>query len=127
MWFDSVCHSWIIKALQLGKVPEKLLNSILRLIELWTTKVNLLAEGTNTGVVQGDCLSLILFILSVNPLSFMLSLLPGYNIGKPNSKVNISYLFFVDDLKTFAENKKVTLHLDLITRITNDYINYKWH
>ena len=129
--FDSVPHSWIMKALQLAKVPEKVLNAILRLMELWTTKVNLFAEGTNietesinylTGVLQSDCLSLMLFILSVNPLSFMLSLLPGYNIGKPNSsRVNISHLFFVDDLKTFAKNKnEATLHLDLITRFTND-------
>ena len=43
-------------------------------MELWTNKVKLFAEGTNietesinylTGVLQGDCLSLMLFILSV--------------------------------------------------------------
>ena len=60
--FDSVPHSWIIKALHLAKVPEKVLNAILRLIELWATNVNLFAEGTNietesinylTGVLQG--------------------------------------------------------------------------
>ena len=129
--FDCVPHSWIIKALQLAKVPEKFLNAILRLMELWTTKVNLFAQGTNietqsinylTGVLQGDCLSLMLFILSVNALSFMLSLLPCNNIGKRNSsRVNISHLFFVDDLKTFVKNKnEATLHLDLITRFTND-------
>ena len=57
----------------------------------------------------------------------MLSLLPGYNIGKRNSsKVNMTHLFFVDDLKTFAKNKnEATLHLDLITRFTND-INMKF-
>ena len=133
--FDSVPHRCIIKALHLANVPVKVLNAILRLMELWATKVNLFAEGTNietesinylTGVLQGDCLSLMLFILSVNPLSFMLSLLPGYNIGKRNSsKVNMTHLFFVDDLKTFAKNKnEATLHLDLITRFTND-INMK--
>ena len=57
----------------------------------------------------------------------MLSLLPGYKIGKRNSsKVNMTHLFFVDDLKTFAKNKnEATLHLDLITRFTND-INMKF-
>ena len=64
-------------------------------MKLWATKVNLFAEGTNiqtesinylTGVQQGDCLSLMLFILSVNPLSSMLSLLPGYNIGTPKQQ-----------------------------------------
>ena len=52
----------------------------------------------------------------------MLSLLLGYNIENPHSsKVNISHLFFVDVLKTIAKNKnEPTLHLDLITRFTND-------
>ena len=87
MWFDygkvfhSVPHNWIIKALQIAKVPEKVLNAILCLMELRGTKVNVFAEVKNTetestnyltGVLQGDCLSLMLFILSVNPLSFML-------------------------------------------------------
>ena len=45
--FDSVPHSWIIKALHLAKVRENVLNAILRLMELWATKVNLFAEGTN--------------------------------------------------------------------------------
>ena len=60
--FDSVPHSQIIKTLHLAKVPEKLLNTILLLMELWATEVNLFAEGTNietesinylTGVLQG--------------------------------------------------------------------------
>ena len=64
-------------------------------MKLWAAKVNLFAEGTNiqtesinylTGVLQGDCLSLMLFILPVNTLSSMLSLLPGYNIGKPKQQ-----------------------------------------
>ena len=89
--FDSVPHSWIIKALHLAKVPEKVLNAILRLMELWATKVNLFTEATNIqiesinyliGVLQVDCLSFMLFKLSINTLSFMLSLLPDYNIGK---------------------------------------------
>ena len=57
----------------------------------------------------------------------MLSLLPGYNIRKPkSSKVNISHLFFADNLKTFAKNKnETTLHLVPITRSAND-INMKF-
>ena len=75
-----------------------------------------------TGVLQGDCLSLMLFLLSVSPLSFLLSLLPGYNIAKTdNSKQILTHLLFVDDLKTFAKDKKeVTLQLDLITQFTKD-------
>lgn len=65
-----------------------------------------------------------LFILPVNLLLFILSLLPGYKTPKPNSsKVNISHLVFVDDLNIFAKNKnEVALNLDLITRFTNDIL-----
>ena len=83
-------------------------------MHLWSTKVHLLTNQNNletdeihyhTGVLQGDCFSLVLFILSVNPLSFLLNTLNGYRIGKPDSKrTNISHLFFVDDLKTYAQN-----------------------
>ena len=45
--FDSVPHSQIIKTLHLAKVPGKVLNTILRLMELWATEINLFAEGTN--------------------------------------------------------------------------------
>ena len=63
-----------------------------------------------------------LFILSVNPLSFLLSLLLGCNIAKTNNKKQkLTHLFFVDDLKTFARNEKeATLQLDLITQFTKD-------
>ena len=95
------------------------------------TKVDLLTNNTSievntinyiTGVLQGDYLSLMLFILSVNPLSFLLSLLPSYNITKTNNnKHNLTHLLFVDDLKTFAKNyKEATLQLNLITQFTKD-------
>ena len=61
------------------------------------------------------------FISSFISLYF-LSLLPDSNIRKQNnSKANISHLFLVDDLKTFAKNKnEATIHLDLIIRRTNN-------
>ena len=67
-------------------------------------------------------ITFILFILSVNPLSFLLSLLTGSNIAKTNNIIQkLTHLFFVDDLKTFARNKKeAALQLDLITQFTKD-------
>ena len=124
--FDSVPHPWIIKAFELAKIPNKILIAIRNIMDLWATKVNLFANRTSietdtinyiTGVLQGDCLSLMLFILSVSPLSFLLSFLPGYNIAKTsNKKQKLTHLFFVDDLKIFARSKReATLQLDLIT------------
>ena len=129
MWYDyrkafnSVPHPWIIKALELAKVPNKILIAIWNIMYLWTTKVNLFANNTSTEtntinyitrVLRGDCLSLMLFTLSVNPLSFLLSLLPGYTIAKTNiNKQKLTHLFFADDLKTFARNKKEATLLNL--------------
>ena len=77
MWFDykkvfgSVPHDWIIKALHLAKVPSKIINAISKLMKVWATKIILRAENETietriknylTGVLQGDCLSLLLFI-----------------------------------------------------------------
>ena len=114
--FDSVPHLWIIKAFELAKVSNKILIAIRNIMDLWATKVNLFTNNTSietntinyiTSVLQVECLSLMLFLLSVNPLSFLLNLLPGYNIAKTNiNKQRLTHLFFVDDLKTFARNKK---------------------
>ena len=67
------------------------------------------------GIFQGDSLSVLLFILSVNPLSFLLNKLKGYTIGKSgNRDTEISHLFFVDNLKLYASNMTlVKLQLDL--------------
>ena len=42
--FDSVPHDWIIKALQLAKVPSKIINVISKLMKVWATKIILRAE-----------------------------------------------------------------------------------
>ena len=58
-----------------------------------------------TGVLQEDCIALLLFILCVNPLSHLLEECDGYLIGPPgNRTTKITHLLFVDDLKTYANN-----------------------
>ena len=129
--FDSVPHNWILKALELAKVPPNLISAINRLTKVWSTKVSLHGSKETittdniryqTGPLQGDCLSLMLFILSVNPLSYLLQKLPGYSVGPPDGRVNvISHLFFVDDLKTYAKDiDEAKIQADMITQFTND-------
>ena len=77
------------------------------------------------GILQGDCLSLLLFKLSLNPLSFLLNKIPdGYKIGESNARnKTISHLIFVDDLKTYAKNQQEALkQLDVITTFSNDIV-----
>ena len=63
-----------------------------------------------------------LFILCVNPLSYLLDKLQGYCFGKNgNRNQNISHLLFVDILKLFATNmNQMTLILDQVTQFSND-------
>jgi hypothetical protein len=96
-------------------------------MKLWSTKLYLDDIETDTikyltGFMQGDCLSLIMFILCVNPLSFLLKKLPGYKAGKPGERgTKITHLFFVDDLKTYAQDLMgAKSQLDLITTFTKD-------
>ena len=76
--------------LKLAKVPPLVISAIETLIEKWSTNLHLTChEGdiqSNTihylrCIFQGDSLSVLLFILSVNPLSFLLKKLKGYQIG----------------------------------------------
>ena len=97
----------------------------------WSTNVNIQYGVTSIesqpiqylrGIFQGDSLSVLLFILSVNPLSYLLNKVQGYRIGENgNRNQNISHLFFVDNLKLFATNmNQMKLLLDQVTQFSND-------
>ena len=85
--FDSIPHSWLIRSLELAKVPQKTIEAIKQLMLKWRTKVYLYGKHASMetdfisylrGLLQGDTLSLILFVLLVNPLSFLLEKHEGY-------------------------------------------------
>ena len=130
--FDSIPHRYLFEALKLAKVPIMLQNAIFSLTEKWATNIYLRTNEKVsvtdtirylTGVLQGDCLSLLLFILCLNPLSFLLDkTCNGYLAGTTgNRTTKINHLLFVDDLKTYAPNKETALkQLQLITTFTND-------
>ena len=61
--FYFVTHQWLIKSLHLGKLPEDLIRAIENLTSQWCTVLHLKGE---------DSLSVLLFILSVDPLLFLL-------------------------------------------------------
>jgi hypothetical protein len=129
--FDSVSHTWLLESLKLAKVPPTLLSAIASLMKNWATRLSL--PSTNAclqtdiieykkGILQGDSLSVLLFILAVNPLSHLLRSRKGYTLGKPKERTkDITHLFFVDDLKLFAPNiNSMKCMLDLITTFSRD-------
>ena len=128
--FDSVPHEWLLYTLKLAKVPEKLIFAIRELTKVWKTKLQLngthesiMTETINflKGIFQDDSLSVILFILSVNPLSHLLKQLKGY-AARNERNINITHNFFVDDLKLYAgtTNNLIKL-LDIVVTFSKRY------
>ena len=112
--FDSVPNTWIIECLKLARVHLVLVSAIETLTKNWSTKLQLQSENELIeseyikylrGIFQGDSLRLLLFILTVNPMSFLLNTTEGYTLGKPGDRdLNITHLLFVDDLKLFLSS-----------------------
>ena len=74
------------------------------------------------GVFQGDYLSVMLFILSLNPLSSFLNETDGYKmaINTIHEKI-LTHLFFVDGLKLYAATlQQSKLQLDIVTTFSRD-------
>ena len=79
--FDTVPHDWLIKSLQLAKVPDDIIIAIEALTRTCTMKAKLQTSNSTIetknvdyrrGILQGDGLNVILFALSVNPASFLM-------------------------------------------------------
>ena len=77
----------------------------------WRTKLYLYGDKAtmetleieyHKGVLQGDMLSLILFVLSVNLLSYILHKKELYKLTTGTKRCNLSNLLFVDNLKLYA-------------------------
>ena len=67
------------------------------------------------GIFQGDSISIMLFVLCLNPLSFLLDKCKGYSFGR-DRKLQHTHNFFVDDLELYSQNLNCTKkQLDIIT------------
>ena len=68
------------------------------------------------GVFQGDYLSVILFTLTLNPLSILLNETDGYKIAINTIYEKIlTHLFFADDLRLYAATlHQSELQLDIV-------------
>ena len=144
--FDSIPHNWIIEILNLAKIPDKIIDVIKMLMSKWRTKIHLYGETESIetseieyykGILQGDMLSLILFVLSVNPSSFILHKKDSYKIGKEKTSTqnrdeayemeeleistNLSHLLFINHLKFYTVALEIMKALlEIVTRFSHD-------
>ena len=111
---------WSAKPIFSESKPRNIHTYIHDLMHKWRTKVYLYGETSSIetnfidylrGILQRDTLSLLLFALSVNPLSYLLSKEDGFKLAVGKLKQILSHLFLVDDLKLFTTTRDKLLKL----------------
>lgn len=134
--FDSVPHSWLIECLKLYKIDPKIINILSTCMKNWRTQLRVTLGGETitteeipirSGIFQGDALSPIWFILSLNPLSWALkSTGIGYELKSEQQKYTLNHLFYVDDLKLYAGSEQALNRLIEIAERFSDDIRMKF-
>ncbi|KAI5737559.1 hypothetical protein M8J76_014690 [Diaphorina citri] len=73
------------------------------------------------GIYQGDSLSSLWFCLAMNPISYQLNSHPyGYKLNKSDDS-RITHLFYMDDLKVYAQNEnQLQSQLEIISNVSSD-------
>ena len=105
---DSVLHEWIIYDLQHSKHLKQLNHPIIQwciTLHLRSKNETIISDSMKMlkNIFQGDSLSVLLFILTVNTLSFTLRNIKRYPYG--NGRTNdITRNLLVDDLKSCFSN-----------------------
>lgn len=129
--FDPVPHSWILKCLGMYNISPIMKGFIESSMKKWKTTLHLSHEkgalksrkiNINSGIFQGDSLSPLPFCIALAPLS---SLLNNSGYGFKINNIIINYLFYVDELKTFAKNDVEQQSLLTIIKGFSDDIKMK--
>ena len=125
--YDSIPHPWILVSQNTRKhseCSEGAYKQMVYAIKLTNGNSNIDAGEIryNKGVLQGDFLSVVLFILSLNPGSFLINKTTGYKIGpEEDLRKSLTHLLFVDDMKTFSSSVNgAKFQLDIITTFSTD-------
>ena len=115
--FDSVDHVYLIKCLEKYNFPPWILNFLKDIISKWKLSIRagkdeILEKSVERGILQGDSLSPLLFVLCIDPLSRQLNgAHKKLNIPTESGTYITNHLLFIDDLKLLAESDKVLKEL----------------
>ena len=126
--YDSVSHQWILKCLEIHRVPKNLCDFIRRLIISWNITLEVRKDkglefigpiDILRGILQGDCFCVTLFIMGLNPVAWYVRSTERYKMSTMKEK--IAHLLFVDDLKTFQKSEqKLAVVSDKIKPMMHD-------
>ncbi|KAG0436791.1 Retrovirus-related Pol polyprotein from type-1 retrotransposable element R2 [Dictyocoela muelleri] len=107
--FDNIELELLISTLKRFKIPQKIINIIFHTSKLWKMRIhskNKFIQNVNPqkGIIQGDSLSPLLFVLCIQPLSNFLT--GNFEKIKINEELDINHLLFIDDIKIFSNDKE---------------------
>ena len=110
--FDSVNHQWVLQTLQYYNVPYQIIVIIEEMMSRWTVKMKYSKDSEiepirmRRGILQGDSLSPLLFILYIDIISHVINeRIPSIEAETEDPetgeiiRAKINHIYYVDDLK----------------------------
>ena len=117
--YDSIDHAYLLRCIENLCLPPWILDFLRTTISHWQVEIRcgseiLLEKYIRRGILQGDSLSPLLFVLCLDPLSRMLTAdFPQLTIQTDAGAFCSNHLLFVDDLKLLAtDDANATAMLD---------------
>ena len=108
--YDMIPHSWIVKCLRMFGAAENMVLLLERNMNQWQVELSakrrtLRSINVRKGIFQGDCLSPLLFVFALIPLSMVIRRVKaGYDLASRKGLLN--HLLFMVDLKLYGKNEK---------------------
>lgn len=122
--FDSIDHTYLINCLSKYNFPAWIVQFLTDIISKWKLSIRsgneeILEKKVQRGILQGDSLSPLLFVLCIDPLSRQLnSKHKKVSVPTESGMYVTNHLLFVDDLKLMAESEEV---LKLLMEETKEF------
>ena len=125
--FDSINHRFLSKCIECLKFPKWVEQFIKGIMTKWRHNIlynneMVISKNIKKGILQGDSLSPLLFIIIMDPLSKLLnSMFPKVQIPiNEKRSYCTNHLLFIDDLKIMAEREST---VQIITNETKRFFS----
>ncbi|MGL4850846.1 MAG: reverse transcriptase domain-containing protein, partial [Clostridium sp.] len=108
---DSVTHKYSVSCVESLGLPAWISDFIKSIISRWNLEIRssntvIMNKQVKRGILQGDSLSPLLFVICMDPLSKRLNgLYPKVSVETGDLNYTCNHLLFIDDLKLIAKSE----------------------
>ena len=127
--YDMLPHPWILECLKLFGAAENIRSLLENSMNSWRAELTSNGQSLGTvpikrGIFQGDSLFSLLFVVTMIPLTLILTTCEAGYLYANNTKLH--HLSFMDDLKLYARNENQLDSLIQTVRIVSKDIGMKF-